>query len=297
MTIQQLRPETPPPFQDERRDPRVAAVLEVLAGGSAPAVAASAGVEPALLERWVGGFVDAGARQVANRPDEGAAESRDRFLTAFAHELRTPLAVAQGWVDVLAEDGLPPAMTRSTITSLQAALHRLGERVVDVELLGSSSLGLLRLEMSTVPLRMVLAGLDGLGIDVEPAAADTCVRVDVDLFRRVLRDAWQALAGDPAPRSLRLDVREDGAWTEIRVLREGDPIDPRVLLALFEPFEVNDDATGVTIGLYLARALTVAHSGTLGLEQDDTGAALWIRIPAPDPSGAATVSTLIKEIP
>ena len=52
-----------------------------------------------------------------------------------------------------------------------------------------------------------------------------------------------------------------------------------MLQALFEPFDTNDDDTGVTIGLYLARALTVAHGGTLGVEQDEHGAALWVRIP------------------
>ena len=52
-------------------------------------------------------------------------------------------------------------------------------------------------------------------------------------------------------------------------MREADPIDPQVLHALFEPFDLNDDATGVTIGLYLARALAVAHGGTIGVEQDD----------------------------
>jgi signal transduction histidine kinase len=53
-----------------------------------------------------------------------------------------------------------------------------------------------------------------------------------------------------------------------------------VLQALFDPFDLNDDATGITIGLYLARALTVAHGGTVGVEQDDHGGVLWVRIPA-----------------
>jgi signal transduction histidine kinase len=66
---------------------------------------------------------------------------------------------------------------------------------------------------------------------------------------------------------------------ELRVERTGDPISHGVLQALFDPFDLNDDATGITIGLYLARALTVAHGGTLGLEQDDRGAVFHVRIP------------------
>jgi signal transduction histidine kinase len=83
----------------------------------------------------------------------------------------------------------------------------------------------------------------------------------------------------PTPRSLQLEATTVGPWVELRVVRAADPIDPAVLTALFEPFDLNDDGTGVTIGLYLARALTVAHGGTIGVDQDDDSAVLWVRVP------------------
>jgi K+-sensing histidine kinase KdpD len=107
----------------------------------------------------------------------------------------------------------------------------------------------------------------------------TTVCVDHGLFRHVLRDLWDAAATPPAPASRRIEVRTVEPWREVRVVREGDPIAPPVLQALFEPFEHNSDETGVTIGLYIARALTVAHGGTLGVAQDETGAVLWVRVP------------------
>jgi signal transduction histidine kinase len=70
-----------------------------------------------------------------------------------------------------------------------------------------------------------------------------------------------------------------GSWHEIRVVREGNPISPMILKALFDPFGTNDDATGVTIGLYLARALVVAHGGFLGAEGDDQSTVLLARLP------------------
>lgn len=99
------------------------------------------------------------------------------------------------------------------------------------------------------------------------------------MFRRVLRDLWQAASLAPRPRALTLEVAAVDPWVELRIVRDADPIEPRVLQALFEPFDTNDDATGVTIGLYLARALTVAHGGTLGIDQDEQRATLWVRIP------------------
>jgi signal transduction histidine kinase len=115
--------------------------------------------------------------------------------------------------------------------------------------------------------------------DVHGDGPEVLVDVDPDLFPLVLRDLWQAGQSAPAPRHMRLVVSTVGPWIELRVERAADPIDPQILQALFDPFDLNDDATGITIGLYLARALAVAHGGTIGVEQDDEQAALWVRVP------------------
>ncbi len=100
------------------------------------------------------------------------------------------------------------------------------------------------------------------------------------LFRRVLRDLWQAAGTAPAPRARRLDVRVVDPWVELRVLREGTPLSPTLLHALFEPFDVDDEHAGVTVGLYLVRALVVLHGGTVGVDQDEDTTAFWVRVPA-----------------
>ncbi|MFZ5846926.1 MAG: sensor histidine kinase, partial [Actinomycetota bacterium] len=126
------------------------------------------------------------------------------------------------------------------------------------------------------------------------AGPSTEVAVDPALFRRVLRDLWEAGHALPEPRSLRVEVETAAPWMELRVVRDGDPIDPQVLQALFEPFDLNDDATGVTIGLYLARALTVAHGGTIGVDQDERGAVLWVRVPL-RPSAMSPSAPTVEE--
>jgi signal transduction histidine kinase len=235
------------------------------------------GIDAALLHRWVTAFVDAGTAQVTNRPDPDAARQRDRFLAAFAHELRTPLAIATGWAAMIDED-LSHEELADTADRLQSALSRLTERTRDVELLAAASLGRLRVRPEPVTVGVLASGLsgpvqvDGLGPDVE-------LSVDPELFRRVLRDLWEAGHALPVPRSVRLEVCEHGPWWELRVIRDAEPIDPAVLQALFEPFDLNDDDSGVTIGLYLARALVVGHGGTIGVDQDESSATLWVRVP------------------
>ncbi len=287
--------------EEEPADHRVAAVLEVLGGATVPEVARRWSVDRALVHRWVQAFVGAGTAQVTNNPDPEAAQQRDRFLAAFAHELRTPLAVAQGWVALLRDEldpeelpevssggllgdvagagfgDLTPGMLADTTQRLHHALGRLAERVLDVELLAQASLGRLRLAPEVVTVGEVVADLPDVVVVGEGPSVE--VEVDPMMFRRVLRDLWEAAGLRPEPRALVLEVVTLEHWIEVRAVRRADPIDPSVLQALFEPFDLNDDDTGVTIGLYLARALTVAHGGTLGVDQDEESAVLWVRVP------------------
>lgn len=262
-------------------DPRVSMVLEALGGADETDVAARWGTDAELLRRWVRGFVAGGTAVVTNRPQERAAEERDRFLTAFAHELRTPLTAARGWVELLGVGDVTPALLTQGLTALHVAVERLVERLADVELIAAASLGRLDLSLELTCLAD-LASPSPPGAELQLAADATHAVVDAAMFRRVLRDLWLAALLPPAPRALRLESSIDGPWVEIRVVREADPVDPALLSALFEPFgdeNLNCDGTGITLGLYLARALSVAHGGTIGLEQDDDHLVFWVRVP------------------
>lgn len=269
------RPHLVPAGPDpDAADIRVVAVREVLAGDGVGDVARRHEVDVAVLHRWVTAFVDAGAAQVTNRPDAGSARQRDRFLAAFAHETRAPLAAARGWVDLLREGDLPDDRVAPTVARLDDALARLEDRARDVELLASASLGLLRLHPAHVPVSELTAGY---GPDL--AGDDTVLHVDRELMGRVLGDLWAAARLPPSPEAVALAARRTGPWTELRVVRRGRPLDPATLRTLFEPFDVDDDGSGITIGLYLARALAVAHGGAVGVDQDEESTTFWVRVP------------------
>ncbi len=258
-------------------DPRVAAVLDVLGGAEQADVAATWSVDPTLLSRWVEAFVEAGTAQVQNRPEAQARTQRDRFLMAFAFELRTPLTVARGWAGLLAEGDQGSMSLLRTAHRLQEALGHLADRLVDVELLVAAAMGGLHVERRDVTAAQVcrLPGAAAIGGDGEA----THLYVDPVLFARILRDLWDAAALAPAPRSRSIEVIVRDPWVEVRIVRDADPIDTEMLQALFEPFEFDQLSSGVSIGLYLARALTVAHGGTLGIDQDDQRAVMWVRVP------------------
>jgi signal transduction histidine kinase len=269
-------------------DLRVSMVLDVLAGRTVEDVAHQGDIEPSLLHRWVRDFLVAGSAVVTNRPDPDDARQRDRFLAAFAHELRTPVAVARGWAMVLEEGDVPEDQVAGSLTRLLDALTRLSEHILDVEETASVSLGRIRVTIEPVDVASLCEGLEG-----SPSLRHgdgLTVYADPRLLRRVLRDLWATAHREPTPDRVAIDVVETGSWHEIRVVREGPPIGPMVLKALLDPFGTNDDATGVTTGLYMARALTVAHGGYLGAEGDDQYTVLLARLPRepaadPEPSG------------
>lgn len=265
-------------------DLRVSMVVQVLSGSPVESVAQEWDIEPQLLHRWVRDFLVSGTAAITNQPDPDSARQRDRFLAAFAHELRTPVAVAQGWAMMLAEGDVPEDQATTTLEHISDALRRLSEHILDVELTASAALGRIRVNHGLVDLTAICRELEG-----SPAVregADLPVYADPRLLSRVVRDLWATAHRDPAPKSVAIDVIETGSWHEVRVVREGTPISPMVLKALFDPFGTNDDATGVTIGLYLARALTVAHGGFLGAEGDDQQTVLLARLPRGPAAGS-----------
>ena len=261
-------------------DPRVQMVLDVLAGASVDSVAATWNVDATLVKRWLGDFLAAGAAVVANEPEDDVAKQRDRFMAAFAHELRTPVAVAQGWAMALADGDVPPSQMEKSYDTLCAALARLSDQITDIELSTAASLGRLRLHQEQVTVDQVRTRVAG----VPPARSggDLAVHADPDLLARILRDLWTTASRDPEPASVGIEVIEEGLWHEIRVIRRGQPLSERLMQILMDPFGPdNDDTTGVTTGLYPARALAVAHGGLIGAEGDAETTVLLVRLPRP----------------
>lgn len=258
-------------------DPRVAMVLDVLGGRRVEQVAQEWNIEPSSLHRWVRDFLVAGSAIVTNQPDPDEARQRDRFLAAFAHELRTPVTIAHGWAMALAEGDVPDDEVAASLEHLSTAIARLTDHIHDVELAASVSLGRLRVHLEQVSVHDTCRDLPGCpGVRT---GADLNVVADKHLLRRILGDLWRTAHREPAPSRVVIDVVEGQSWVDLHVVREGTPIGPMVLQALFDPFGANNDATGVTMGLFLARALIVAHGGILAAEGDDDRTALIARLP------------------
>lgn len=268
-------------------DARVTSVMAVLAGVAPDVVAERSGVARGVLDRWVAAFLDGGrAALEQGSTEEARSHNRDRYLGLVAHELRSPLSMIQGWVDVL-DDPATSAEERSAglaaIAAQVARLRRLADDALD-----ATSVAMGRLELDLRPhglvdaVRQVLADRPGTRslLDV---TEDVVVRLDLVRFGQVLHNLMDN-ARTHGTGAASVAVRRVGMFGEVVVTSPGRPIEPDVARMLFEPFERGTTAgEGVGLGLYVCRSLTVAHGGQIGLRVEPDANRFWVRLPVAPP--------------
>lgn len=273
-------------------DARVLAALEVLTGSDAADVAARAGVEEALVLRWSRQFLDGGTAALRNQGTVDPA-ARDRFLALVSHELRTPLTVISGWLETLRAmpvDDQDQHLVEAGLTAMASHTDRLIRLAEDLLDSAAVSLGRLRLDEGRVEMtglaEEVVASFEGRRIS---AAIEPGLVVDGDrdrLGQMLTNIISDGLARTTGPLTLRIGRADKGAWVDIHLIVPGDPPPFEEMHALFEPFNGGTGNAHTGLGLYVTRALAVAHGGQCGVEADDDSLTLWIRLPVRGPEGS-----------
>ena len=246
-------------------------------------------------------------RQAALAEVQGVAEMRasllerqERFLHDASHELRTPVTIARGHLELLRRE-------QPDAPELEVALDELGriERIVGRLLLLAKS-EQLGLALEELDLEAFLSDLFIRWSEVAPRAW----RLDVDLAGRMLadpealRDALDALlenavkytdAGD----AVELAARADGAGgVVIEVSDSGSGVPPEALPRIFDRWARADGARtrergGAGLGLAIVAAVAHAHGGRCSVKSLPRGTAFRLHLPvriapvdAPSPTPA-----------
>lgn len=258
------------PDGDGEIDLRVAAALAVLSGVPLDSVATSLGVETAIVSRWSDQFLEGGRRAVTNRPDPAEAARRDRFLVVLSHELRTPLTVLKASGPLFAS---LPERLRPASDALVRAIGRI-EGLADLFAEAAAA------SLGRLPIRSTVLDLRALVGDPDPDGEPLLAHADPQATRTILTDLLGA-AGHGQPDLVVVETRTQEGWAEVAVVRRpGLGFDH--VAGLLDPFDVSDDASEVTLGLYRARALAVAMGGQLGARGDEDHTELWVRLPPAD---------------
>ena len=220
-----------------------------------------------------------------------------RFSANAAHELRTPLNAMRSRIDVTLEKQREPEEYRRI----------LGEMAEEVESLSNSVQAMLRLAQSEAGLqpeqRVPVEISSILGEVVEffqPLAADAGVTLSLQpadpvtvpgdpswlhqLFANLLHNAIKYTpSGGRVEVAVAPGEEDEGEWVEVIVRDTGIGIDPEQASRVFEPFHraaARPEASGVGLGLPLAREIARAHGGEIVLESEPgSGSRFTVRLP------------------
>lgn len=229
---------------------------------------------------------------------ESTESTRRRLLSDLAHEMRTPLATIEAHLEAV-EDGVRDP-DPATLDVIRASTRRLRLLAQDLGAVSHAEEGSVSLTTSPVPAgdlvrAAVDAARDGFEAEgvslVEDVTASGVVEVDPDRIGQVLGNLLaNALRHTPVGGRVVLGCRDDGAWVELSVTDDGDGIAPEHLDHVFERFYRTDtarsrDRGGSGIGLTIARALVVAHGGTIAVDSPGPGAGstFTVRLPSHHP--------------
>ena len=225
------------------------------------------------------------------------AERRRRQLLAdVAHELRTPLATVEAYVEGLAAGVLPAdAETGQAMRTEMRRLNRLvddlqrvsraEERQLDLHVVPTSAADLVTTAVSAATPAYGSKGVT-LEADAEPRLAP--IAVDLDRIGEVLANLLDNALRHTAPGGrVRVTAAGRGREVELAVADTGEGIAPDHLERVFERFFRADPARarasgGSGIGLAIARAIVEAHGGSIRAASDGpgTGATFAITLPA-----------------
>jgi len=219
-----------------------------------------------------------------------------RFMADASHELRSPVAILQGELDVtLSRTDRDAADYRESLEVMRRSVRRLTRIVRDLFLLARSDAG-------DVPLRREAVYISDAVVNTVRAfrtvAAEREVRLfaDCDEELRVLgdEDLIQRLVGNllenaikftPAAGSVRIRCFAIDDHIRIEVADSGTGIPPNVHSHVFERFFRADPAravaaemngSGAGLGLPIARWIAEQHGGTLLLEKSDANGSVFV---------------------
>ncbi len=214
-----------------------------------------------------------------------AEERRRRLLADVAHELRTPLATIDAYLEGLADGVVEPRPeTWQLLRTDTARLNRLSEDIARVSRAEEHQLELRPIRVDPQQLLESAARAAApsytakkVELHITPGDNEPDVNVDAERIGEVLANLLEnALRHSQAGGTVTLAASRDGDAAVLTVTDDGDGLEPDELERIFERFYRTDtarsrDRGGSGIGLTISRAIVEAHGGTLRAASEGPG--------------------------
>jgi PAS domain S-box-containing protein len=239
---------------------------------------------------------------------------RNEFVSTVSHELRTPLTSIRGSLGLL-QSGAMGALPENAAAMVSIAYKnsgRLVRLINDILDIGTIDAGKLTLQMSSVPLAVLLqqsaeanAGFAekcGVRFLLEPVSANDRVMADPDRLMQVVANLLSNAAKfSPPDAEVMIRVRSGPATIRIEVEDAGAGIPDEFKAHIFEKFAQADASAtrrfeGTGLGLSIARKLVEAMGGSIGFTSEvGHGTIFYVELPRIDAAPATLRAAQLSE--
>jgi signal transduction histidine kinase/CHASE1-domain containing sensor protein/ActR/RegA family two-component response regulator len=213
-----------------------------------------------------------------------ANRAKDEFLATLSHELRTPMNVILGWLEILSTEAVDAKTLDQALTTLtrnaQAQIQLIND-LLDVSRIisGKMNLNVQRTDLSSSLLSGVesvrlAARAKNITLQLDLPSHAIAFDCDSDRIQQVL---WNLLSNsvkftkDGGTIIVRALVQETAVV--ISVADNGQGIDPRFLPYVFDRFRQEDGSTtrsqgGLGLGLAIVRSIVEMHGGSITAQSE-----------------------------
>jgi signal transduction histidine kinase len=253
------------------------------------------------------------AEHMARAAAEEAVTLRNEFLSIASHELRTPVTVLLGNVQLLerflATTIDQDARVRQSITALHRQIARLQARIttmLDMSRIEHGHLTITRKPLDLVALVRAIVEEIGatapehpieLTVPPDPLTAIS-IYGDAPRLEEVLLNLLQnAIKYSPVGASIQVAVQCTAEWAEVSVTDHGIGIPQEVLPHVFEQFyrapQVRTEhVSGMGIGLYIVAEIVALHGGEVAVTSDPgIGTTFTVHLPLAAPPSSPPDAT------
>jgi signal transduction histidine kinase len=220
--------------------------------------------------------------------------AKNELLGMAAHDLRNPLTVIAGLLEVLRLEDAVDGGHQELLEEIESAITmmtRILEGVLDVSAIES---GVLKLDVRVCDLETlvgravalhVLSGRRvGVGIDLRSSGALRVSADEVKLHQVLNNLIANSIEHSPRGSTVKVELHREDDAAVLSVVDEGVGIPEDQRSAVFEAFHRGEegDSRGTGLGLAIARRIAQGHGGSLDLvSREGRGCHFELRLPLP----------------